>query len=171
MKSAGWLGVSLSVVLIVSAIIAEVLADYEYENKIGSYWSLADKASTLQAKSEYLDKFSAAIEAEHLSGYNAIFLKTPDNSVEQNLAVLHTLQNRMKEIKGMDVTSFAYQQAIQQITAQEQGEAGKLLDVIEGSWYLQNHVFLWDWIDGIKWGVLILALAGSIVLLVAGWDE
>jgi hypothetical protein len=144
MKIFGVVGIILSAVLIVWAIAVEVLADYEYTNNIGSYWSLADKASTLEAKSQYLDKFAAAIEAEHLSGYNAIFLKTPDNSVEQNLAVLHTLQTRMREIKGMDVTSFAYQQAIQQITAQEQGEAQELLSVIEGSWYLKNHVFLME---------------------------
>jgi hypothetical protein len=171
MKIAGWIGTAVSVLLIVWAIAAEVLADYEYTNNIGSYWSLADKASTLQAKSEYLDKFAAAIDAEHLSGNNAIFLKTPDNSVEQNLAVLHTLQSRMKEIKGMDVTSFAYQQAIQQITAQEQGEADKLLEVIEGSWYLKNHVFLWNWIDVVKWCILIGFAIVSAVFLIVGWDE
>lgn len=171
MKTFGLIGTFLSAVLMIWAIAAEVLADYEYTNNIGSYWNLAEKASTLEAKSEYLDKFAAAIEAEHLSGNNAVFLRTPDNSVEQNLAVLRTLQTRMKEIKGMDVTSFAYQQAIQQITAQEQGEAQNLLSVIEGSWYLKNHLFLWDWIDGLKWLALILFAALSVICLIAGWND
>ena len=47
----------------------------------------------------------------------------------------------------MDVTSFAYQQAISQITAQEQDEAHNMLNVIQGRWFLSHHPLFWDWIN------------------------
>jgi hypothetical protein len=141
MKLFGWITLAICLVLTLWGIAAEVFADFEYENSIGSYWSLSEKASSLDAKADYLNKFVAAVEAAHLEGNNAIFLRTPDNSIEQNMVALHSLQKRMNEIKGMDVTSFAYQQAIQQITAQEQGEASKLLGVIEGEVVLGSPSF------------------------------
>jgi hypothetical protein len=136
------------------AITAEILADYELDKTMGSYWCLSVKSSDLNTKAEYLNRFVAAVEDAHLSGYNAIWLQTPDNSIAQNMVALHSLQSRMNEIKSMDVTSFAYQQAISQITAQEQGEADKLLGTIRGVWYLQQHPLLWDWYDLLKWLVL-----------------
>ena len=155
----------LTVILLAWAGIAEVLADYEYDNVLGSYWSLADKASSLDIKADYLNKFVQAIYAQKLAGYNAIWLKTPDNSLEQNIYALQSLQTRMNEIRGMDVQSFAYQQAIQQITAQEQGEASRLIHVIHGRWYLDHHPLLWDWINGVKWAVLVLTAIGSGIWL------
>lgn len=168
MKLAAWNLTIITFVLIAWSITAEVLADYDYENTIGSYWSLADKASSLNAKADYLNQFVAAVEAAHLDGNDALFLKTPDNSIEQNMLALHSLQSRMNEIRGMDVTSFAYQQAIQQITAQEQGEAKALLGVIEGKWYLDHHILLWDWIDVLKWlGLVFIALVSGAFLMAA----
>lgn len=155
-------------VLLIWSIAADVLADYELDKSIGSYWELSVKASTLDAKAQYLDQFVKAVDDAHLSGNNALFLKTPDNSFEQNVAVLKTLQNRMNEIKGMDVTSFAYQQAIQQITAQEQGEATKLLGVIAGVWYLQHHPLLWEWINLIKYLIVIAGGLVGLILAIAG---
>lgn len=158
---------SVCVVGLVWSMRAEFMADYEIDNQMASYWNLSVKASTLDAKAQYLNQFVKAVEDAKLSGYNAIWLKTPDNSFEQNIKVLRTLQTRMNEIKGMDVTSFAYQQAIQQITAQEQDEASKMLEVIGGIWYLENHPLLWQWIDATKWILLILgAIIGGIFLLV-----
>jgi len=151
MKSIGIVCTLAFIVLMVWAAVAEVFAEYDYENHIGSYWSLSDKASSLDQKADYLDKFVAAIENSRLADHDAVFFKTPDNSVEQNMIALKSLQKRMHEIKGMDVQSFQYQQAISQITAQEQGEAGHLLSVFKGAWYLENHPLLWDWYDVLKW--------------------
>jgi hypothetical protein len=171
MKIFGWITLAICLVLTVWGISAEVFADFEYENSIGSYWSLSEKASALDAKADYLNKFVTAVEAAHLEGNNAIFLKTPDNSIEQNMVALHSLQKRMNEIKGMDVTSFAYQQAIQQITAQEQGEASNLLGVIEGKWYLDHHLLLWDWVDVLKWIFIAMGFCVGFVALAVGWDD
>jgi hypothetical protein len=164
---AGALIILLAVGLIVGWIVAEVRADYEYDNTIQSYWALSEKASTLQQKTSYLDKYVGAIEAAKLSGNDALVFKTPDNSYEQNLIALKSLQVRLHQIQGMDEQSFAYQTAIQQITAQEQGEAQKLTATFEGLWYLQHHFLLWDWIDFICWIGLIGLLVVAIVIAVA----
>jgi hypothetical protein len=138
--------------------VREVVNKYEYSRTIKSYWDLGVKASTLEKKSEYLDQFVAGLNAANLSGNNAIFLKTPDNSYEQNFAALTSLQTRMHEISEMNPKSFEYQLAIGQITAQEQGEAGKMLSQFEGIWYLNRHPTYWKWYDTIFW-VLNLVFA------------
>lgn len=138
----------------VGFIVASVLADYHYSNEIQSYWDLSVKASTIQQKSVYLDKYVAALEVVRLAEYDAIWLKTPENNTAQNMVALKSLQGRMHEILGMDVGSFQYQQAMQQITAQEQDEAHSLLGRFEGAWYLEHHFFLWGWI-GVLTGLFL----------------
>lgn len=166
MKLTGIVLVIICSLGLIWSTVAEVLADYEFENQLGSYWSLSVKASTLDGKAQYLNQFVKAIEDAKLSGHNAVWLKTPDNDIEQNMVTLKTLQTRMNEIKGMDVTSFAYQQAIQQITAQEQDEATKLLGVISGVWYLNRHPLIWEWIDLLKWMFLAVGIMFGIFLIV-----
>ena len=146
MKAVGILIMVFASFALVFYIGYGVVIDYQYENQIGSYWSLSVKASTLEAKSGYLDVFVKNIDAQQLDGYNALFLKTPDNSAGQNLSVLHTLQKRMEEIKMMNPTSFEYNQAIQQITAQEQDEAKDMLDNLKECWFMKYHFFYWGWL-------------------------
>ncbi len=156
----------VGIALLISQAGSYVLADNQYKNEIYNYWSLADKASTIDVKSQYIDKFVEALDNSGLKGkYNAIYLKNPDNSFDKNLEMLKTLQTRLYEIKTMNVSSFEYQQAISQITAQEQGEAKNMLDVFEGTWYLENHTWLWDWI-GFLWLMfeIILICIGAMVI-------
>lgn len=159
--SAAAKSIFLTLAIFFTALLAyrsvhEVLNAYEYSRTIKSYWDLSVKASTLEKKSEYLDEFVAGLNAANLSGNNAIFLKTPDNSYEQNLAALTSLQKRMHEINEMNPKSFEYQLAIGQITAQEQGEAGKMLEQFEGIWYLNRHPTYWRWLDAIFWVLNLL---------------
>src|SRR5687768_15835608 len=113
----------IGIIIWISQGVSCARANYEYEGKIGSYWSLADKASTIPQKAEYIDKFVKAIEKEKLAEHNALIYPTLDNETASNIRALKSLQSRLHEIKGMDPRSFEYQTAIQQITAQEQGEA------------------------------------------------
>jgi hypothetical protein len=154
-------------------IVAGVRTSYQYEREIYSYWSLADKSSTITAKTHYVDQFVQVLEQQGLNGdYNAILYPTPDNSFDLNLQALKTLQGRLREIERMNVTSFEYQTAIQQITAQEQGEAKQMLDVFEGAWYKRHHPMLWDWILGLQVGVgLLLVLPGiGFGAMIYGWE-
>lgn len=169
MKVLFWILCVVMVLSVAGAIVADTLAGFTYDKTIGSFWDLSVKASTIQQKSEYLDRFVTAIEAADLAEYNAVFLKTPNNNTAQNLIALKSLQGRMHTIIGMDENSFQYQQAMQQITAQEQDEANDMLATFAGAWYLQNHPFLWDWIGVTLW-LFISALAIGFGILSAVFE-
>lgn len=157
----GLLGLTGIIWFVLQLYIA-IPAYYQYQREIESYWEIADKSSTIAKKSEYVDKYVAAIEAQHFEGeYNAVLYPTLDNSYEGNMEALKTLQARLKEIQNMDVSSFQYQTAIQQITAQEQGEADKMLSQFRGLWWKRHHFFLWDWVG-------FLNFLGSVIATVVG---
>lgn len=150
---------------------ASVHLNYEYNRDIGGYWSLSEKASTLDLKADYLNKFVAAVNAAGLTGYDAVFFQTPDNSVEQNMIAVQSLQIRMGEIRDLNPRSFEYQQAIYQITQQEQGEAEHLLGTIEGRWYLQYHPLFWDWIGVLYFLSILTMLITGVISTLMGFDD
>lgn len=134
------------IVLFTRGIIKLVKVNYEWTNQVGCYWSLADKSYTLSEKSRNIDLLVTALKSSKHSEYNALWLTTKDNSYECNLLALESLATRLKTIQKMDETSFAYQTAIQQITAQEQGEAHALLSNLKGCWILGNYsTIYWGW--------------------------
>ena len=146
---------TIGIILIIGGLLFAILRGvfhvnvyFEYQNKIESYWDLSDKSSTIVQKSEYLDKFVAAIEKEKLYGtYDALFYPNSSNSFDENFKALKSLQKRFKDISSMNENSFAYQTAMQQITAQEQGEAQNMLGVLSGCWNKVNHYTDWNgWI-------------------------
>jgi len=120
-------------------------AIYKWNKMVKSYWDLADKSSTLEAKSYYIDQFVEALENLKLAEYSTILFKTPNNNVRKNLEALKTLQLRLRKAKQMNINSFEYQKAIEQITAQEQGEAKEMIDVIHQGWLLANYPLFWVW--------------------------
>lgn len=131
-------------------IVGEKVANYQWENQYSNSWSLADKSSTIEAKSMHIDKFIELLEAGNAKGdfasHDALFMKTPNNSFENNLNALKTLSSRLHELKDMDPDSFQYNTAIQQITQQEQGEAQAMMNVIGNCWCLANYPIVWGWI-------------------------
>lgn len=151
----------ISSILLILNIAFGVIGSYKYEKEISSYWELADKASTIPKKAEYIDEFVKNIELYNFKDkYNAIILTTPNNSFNLNYEALKSLQLRLHEISSMDVTSFQYQTAIQQITQQEQGEAEEMLKVFKGIWWKDHYFMLWNWIGYLQF---ILVCAGIIV--------
>jgi hypothetical protein len=136
-----------SLALLTARIGIHIYADYDYSRRVQSYWNLGIKASTLQQKSVFLDQYVTALDSSGLAESNdALVFKTPDNSFDQNMVALKSLQGRINQIKGMDEQSFAYQTAIQQITAQEQGEADHLVSTFKACWYLRHHFSYWGWV-------------------------
>lgn len=168
MKTFGIMLAVIGVLLLVVIVICGVVCNYGYTSRIGSYWSLSEKASSITLKSEYMDKYVDALSKAGLQGtYNAAFLKTPDNSFDANFIALQSLQARLWEIKTMDVTSFQYQTAIQQITAQEQGEADKMTCTLYRCWVKNNYPLLWNW-----WCLLTVIIdLAMIVVGIAIWCE
>lgn len=143
-------------------------ASYQWENNVTSNWSLSDKASTIAAKSVYIDKFIAALQSANLADNDALIWKTADNNCQNNVQAVTTLRDRLDQIKGMDESSFQYQQAISQITAQEQGEASGTLNTLNGCWMKANHYYLWNPLYNLGYILLIVILiALGIVFLFA----
>jgi hypothetical protein len=142
-----------------------IMCNYTYEKDYSNFWALADKSSTISAKQQYITQFVSALETGYAKGefsdYNAVWLKTPNNSFRANLAALKTLAERLTEIQKMNPSSFEYNTAIQQITAQEQGEAAPLLHVIEGCYLKTSYPLVWEWL-----GALITML--EVTLIVVG---
>lgn len=144
MKLTGGFLCLVGLLLGIGLIWGTVEADYNYTNTVYSNWILADNSSTIEAKSEYVDKFVTALKSQNLTGVNdAIWYYTPNNSFDYNLAALETLQSRLHEIKHMDPNSFQYQMAIHQITEQEMSQAEAMLNVFEGVYYKHNYYMLW----------------------------
>lgn len=139
-------GVGLGVMIGITVIRGE----YTFTNEYLKSWNLADKSSTLAAKQIHIEAFVAALERGNERGrfseYDAIFLQTADNSFEANMDALRTLSIRLKQIEKMDPSSFEYNTAIQQITAQEQGEAHAMIAVLNGCYLLANYPLAWGWI-------------------------
>lgn len=153
--------VSMSAWLIITIILA-ITAGYQWSKKYESYWSLAEKASTIKKKSENIDKFVQSLENSGMQGqYNSMFWPTPDNSFDQNFEALKTLQSRLKEIDSMDVNSFQYQTAIHQITEQEQGEGKEMICEFQGIWMKNHYILLWK-------GVGIIQILISVGILILG---
>lgn len=155
----------LAIALLWSALISInlVRGGFQYEAQVGSYWSLADKSSTIEQKALYIDRFVNALAEQNFYGqHDAMFYPTDDNSFDKNFQALNSLQTRLHEIQGMDIKSFEYQTAIQQITAQEQGEAQPMLDIFKNVWWKNHHWTLW----GVPFGVN-LSLNGIVWILFA----
>lgn len=160
-------------ILPVSRGIFKFYAGYNYDKTIGCYWELADKASTIPQKSEYINKFVTALESAHLENTNAnYFFPTPSTTYEENMKALKSLQGRLDSIKVMDEKSFAYQTAIQQITAQEQGEASCMYYAIKDCWIQVNYYTIWNtllvWVFSI---VEIAIIVAGIILIIRINDD
>lgn len=146
-----------------------VSSSYQYENQYAQLWNLADKSSTIKAKQQYIGEFVKALEAGKEQGafatHNAVWLKTPDNSFDSNLAALKTLADRLTEIQKMDPSSFEYNTTMQQITGQEQGEAAPMLKVFEGCYQLENFPSIWGWIGHTVFIFGFLCIIGTPIVL------
>ena len=116
---------------------------YEYLNTYEYSWNLADKSSNLNDKHKHINDLIVNIETnrDHFADNSNYFYMTKDTDFDLNLKALITLRDRLEEISKMDISSFEYQLAIQQITEQEQGEATNMLNVIKGSWMKGHYYF------------------------------
>lgn len=166
-KTIGVILILVAVGIAVFGIWALIHSNYEWENSVLSNWSLSDKSSTLQAKSEYMDKFVSALRNGNLADNDALIYKTADNNCDNNVKAVETLRDRLNQIKGMDESSFQYQQAIQQITAQEQGESKELISTLNGCWMKTHHYFIWNIFAclGVFLSIFVIGFLGFLLLL------
>ena len=114
-------------------------SQYKFSKDFKGDWDIAEKASTIDMKSQYMQKFYLNIlqNSRKFADNSAVFFQTPTEDFDNNLKALKSLTERLIHIEKMDEKSFAYQMAIQQITGQEQGEARDMLSIF-GQCYVKN---------------------------------
>jgi hypothetical protein len=155
------IGLSMAAGLIIGGVDCSQTYAREYQ----SYWDLAERASTITAKCDYIDSFATRLGNSGLAGtYDARVYKNRGNAFDDNYAALKTLQSRLHEIKKMDVASTQYQFAIQQITAQEQGEAASMMKILYGCYVNTKYPRLWEW-EVLIWGFIAVVF---VVFGIAG---
>ncbi len=158
-RTSGIFLLTFAILLALLQIGGLIATDYSFKRDIMSHWSLADKSSTIEAKSQHIQAMIQAIHARSapysgkFAQHNAVVLTTPQNSFQGNFEALKTLGTRLSEIQKMDPKTFEYNTAISQITAQEQGEANELIGTLDGCYTLKCWPIAWDWI-----GLLVLIL-------------
>jgi hypothetical protein len=149
-KLIGILLIIVTVVWIAITMTYGVRSNHEYSRDYKSYWELSHMSSSIDQKSEYLDLFISNLEASGLDGkYNCLKLKTGKNSFDENLLVLKSLQTRLNQLKGMDITSFEFQTA-QQIMNREFSTTNSTLKIFKGIWIKDYNILLWNWVCGIQ---------------------
>lgn len=163
-----WLITLICTLLVGIVLSVNFYAGYKLEKDYYQEWHLADKSSTISAKSGHINKFVLSLEQGYAKGdfakHDAILFKTANNDFEQNLTALKTLAQRLDELEGMDPNSFQYNTAIQQITQQEQGEAQAMVSVFTGCYSLANYPLIWGWIGGTLVCIIVLGYIGAFIL-------
>ena len=151
----------ISAILLIGTITFNIIADYKYSQRFLYAWNLSDKSSTIDAKFKYINEFVTNIEEnrKEFADNSAIVFTTPNNSFDKNLDAVKSLRDRLASIQKMDPASFQYNTAIQQITAQEQGEAGTMISVLQSCFFLSQYPSVWNWI-----GVLVCLFASILVI-------
>lgn len=169
----GYLLLVAGVIMMTLQIRSSILSGYTYEKQYSNLWELADKSSTIPAKQQYITQFLSTLKAGQTNGefadYDATWLKTPNNSFAANVKAIQTLSDRLTQIQDMDPASFQYNTAIQQITAQEQGEARRMLAVFEGCYDRENYPLIWGWICTIVTITAVVALVVGSTFLAAAY--
>jgi hypothetical protein len=164
----------LAFVLTTVLIYQEVFSNYTFEKKYAQLWELSDKSSTITAKQQYINGFVSSLRKGQTNGefatHDAVFLKTPNNEFDSNVRAVETLAKRLTEIQDMNPSSFEYNTAIQQITAQEQGEAHRLMGVIKGCYTLENYPMVWNWYGGFLLFLTIILWISAVICAAIGWD-
>ena len=174
MKTIGYLLLVAGVIMLTLQIRSSILSRYTYEKQFSNLWELADKSSTIPAKQQYITQFLNTLKAGETNGvfadYDATWLKTPNNSFAANIKAIQTLSDRLTQIQDMDPASFQYNTAIQQITAQEQGEAHRMLSVFEGCYRRECYPIVWGWIGIVFTMIAVVTVIAGIVLLALAYE-
>lgn len=97
-----------------------IYTGYKWNEQVEDYFQLSDKASSIEKKTEYLNKYVSVLKERGLdSGESVLFFTKPTTDLKNQFEILTSLQNRMIELKKLQPNSLEYQQALKQITDSE----------------------------------------------------
>ena len=162
-KRKRWL-ISIIGTLVVAALsLGAYWVGYTYDREAGGYLGLADDASTAPLKLQYLEQYREAVH-RLVTGKDArLVFGTPQTKVAHQFVVLDSLLERVGEVAALDVSSFEYQVAMDQITGQEFTGAIEVTNgLLKGAYLRQGGLLGYLWAIG-----LFAGLAGAF--LVALW--
>jgi hypothetical protein len=132
---------AIGTVYIIIVGIAAIFIGYQFDANIGQWFELSDKASTIDKKLVYLDKFDAAVQKYGLTeGQSTIFFPTRETSLDENYVILQTLLQRLNETANLSRSSQEYQWAIRQITENEY--CWFHIGLFKQAFYLKNGLWL-----------------------------
>lgn len=133
--------VILGIATVTLVVVSRVQGNLAWIRGPGAAWEFADRASTLEEKHRLISEFVQKLEAAGLEGeHSQTFFQTPENSFDYNMKALRSLRDRLAVSKGMAVTSVEYQMAMQQVTAQEQGEAANMIGSLRECWIRDQYM-------------------------------
>ncbi len=130
-----------SIAILTITMINLISMNTAWVNKHGTYWTQADRSSTIEAKSEKIKLFYDSIVDNREDFYpsSSFFVKNSDNMLDNNMQSLKTLVDRLQQIQQMNPSSLEYQTAIKQITENEIDQASEMIGVIRGCWEINNY--------------------------------
>jgi hypothetical protein len=132
--------IALFLIYMFIGLVSSVFIGYNFDREIGQWFELSDKASTIDKKLDYIEKFDAAIQKYDLTeGQTTIFFPTRETSLEENYAILLTLEQRLNETANLSTSSQEYQWAIRQITEDEY--CWFHIQLFKQGFYLKNGVW------------------------------
>ena len=156
-------GITLFIIgigMLITLIVVSIKADWKIDQHFMSQATLTDRASTIESKSLHMTLLMEGIDKEKISGHNAYWLETSDNSYDSNYVILKEYQQRLIESLCMDVTSLEYQASIAQLSI---CKVYSSLSVIKSIWYKEHYPILWNWVGGLLWLLSIAILVTGII--------
>ena len=156
----------ISSILLAVTVINFISMKNEWIDLHGNHWTMAERASTIEAKTEKVTKFYQSImeNRQDFSSSSALFWKNQDNNLGNNLVSLKTLVDRLADIQKMNVSSLEYQMAIKQITENEMDQASEMINVIKGSWCMNNYFMTYNFGGWLFMGSIIGIIAGLVLI-------
>lgn len=138
---------SLILLFMILAISAIVLAISSWvcankANAVIANLSLADDASTPEAKAKYLRRFLSDMEERHLPSHGAWVWTSERNKIENQKDILLSLAKRCDDLAAMDKSSFGYAQGMTQVTGQEFDHALKEVGGIYKTAIIMSYGFV-----------------------------
>ena len=109
----------IGIVVVAALSIGAYWVGYTYDREVGGYLSLADDASTAPLKLQYLGQYREAVHSIVTGEDARLVFTTPQTKAAHQFVVLDSLLQRVGEVAALDVSSFEYQVAMDQITGQE----------------------------------------------------
>ena len=117
MKKIAIIWLIVLIILIATSVLGTVIANYRYETDLGGYYVRACTAANAKLMNSHLGEVEQAFRDKGwTTGYTVYVFKTPENDLSLIFEQLLDFRARLTSISEMDVQSFEYQKALEEVT-------------------------------------------------------